>query len=160
MRRDRLQRLIVLVQRHADIFARAISEDFGGRSPHETQLLEVIPTLRAARHARRHVARWMRDERRPVDWIFQPARAWVRYEPVGVVGIISPWNYPLFLALGPLVDALAAGNRAMLKPSELTPRFAIAWQLPWRMVSPMTRLQSSSVVSKQRSHLLRCPSII
>jgi hypothetical protein len=64
----------------------------------------------------------MRDERRHVDLAFQPAKAWVRHEPLGVIGIISPWNYPLFLALGPLVDALAAGNRAMIKPSELTPR--------------------------------------
>ena len=59
-----------------------------------------------------------------MDIAFQPASAWVRYEPLGVVGIIAPWNYPLQLALAPLVDALAAGNRAMIKPSELTPRFS------------------------------------
>ena len=66
----------------------------------------------------------MRAERRRVDPLFQPAKAWVRWEPLGVVGIISPWNYPLQLALSPLVDAIAAGNRAMVKPSELTPRFS------------------------------------
>jgi coniferyl-aldehyde dehydrogenase len=78
----------------------------------------------AIRHARSNVARWMRPERRRVDPLFQPARAWVRYEPLGVIGIISPWNYPLQLAFSPLVDALAAGNRAMVKPSELTPAFS------------------------------------
>ncbi|MCZ9335635.1 aldehyde dehydrogenase family protein, partial [Klebsiella pneumoniae] len=67
--------------------------------------------------------RWMRDERRPVDLMFQPSRAWIRHEPLGVVGVIAPWNYPLLLALGPTVDALAAGNRVMIKPSELTPAF-------------------------------------
>lgn len=109
---------------HADEFAAAIDTDFRGRSRDETQLLEIVPAVRGIRHARRSVARWMRDERRPVELNFQPARAWVRYEPLGVVGIISPWNYPLLLALSPLTDALAAGNRALLKPSELTPTFS------------------------------------
>lgn len=66
----------------------------------------------------------MRDERRPPSLAFRGGRAWVRHEPLGVVGIVSPWNFPLYLCLGPLVDALAAGNRAMIKPSELTPRFS------------------------------------
>jgi coniferyl-aldehyde dehydrogenase len=73
----------------------------------------------------------MRPERRSVDPMFQPARAWVRHDPLGVIGIISPWNYPLQLALSPLVDAIAAGNRAMIKPSELTPAFS---QLLQRLV--------------------------
>jgi len=83
-----------------------------------------VPTLGALKHARRNVARWMKPERRRVSAMFQPARAWVRHEPLGVVGVISPWNYPLILALNPLVDAIAAGNRVMLKPSELTPAFS------------------------------------
>ncbi len=66
----------------------------------------------------------MKPRRKNVDIAFQPAKAWVRYEPLGVIGIIAPWNYPLLLTLSPLIDALAAGNRAMVKPSELTPRFA------------------------------------
>ena len=123
-RRASLARLAAMIRDHADAFAEAISADFGGRSPDETRMLEIVPAMRGIRHARRHVARWMRDERRPVDLVFQPARAWVRHEPLGVIGIISPWNYPLLLALAPLTDALAAGNRAMLKPSELTPRFS------------------------------------
>ena len=124
LRRDRLGRLRSLVAENAEAFADAIYEDFGGRSRVETQLLEIVPSLGAIRSARKQVARWMKPERRRVDPSFQPARAWVRYEPLGVIGIISPWNYPLQLAVSPLVDALAAGNRAMIKPSELTPRFS------------------------------------
>ena len=124
LRRDRLERLRLLLAENADSFARAISSDFGVRSRTETQLLEIVPTMSAIRHARKNVARWMKPERRRVDPLFQPASASVRYEPLGVIGIISPWNYPLQLAFSPLVDAIAAGNRAMIKPSELTPSFS------------------------------------
>lgn len=123
-RRRALTTLEKLLLDNGEAIADAISEDFRGRSRAETELLEILPTARSIRHARRKVARWMRPERRSVDMALQPARAWVRYEPVGVVGIISPWNYPLQLALAPLCDALAAGNRAMIKPSELTPAFS------------------------------------
>lgn len=124
LRRDRLERLRSVVAGNEAALAEAISRDFGVRSRTETELLEIVPTLNAIRHARKNVASWMRPERRRVDPLFQPASARVRHEPLGVVGIISPWNYPLQLALSPLVDALAAGNRAMLKPSELTPAFS------------------------------------
>ena len=124
LRRDRLERLRAVVADHSGAFAEAISDDFGTRSRTETELLEIVPTMSAIRHARKHLARWMRPERRRVDPLFQPASAYVRYEPLGVIGIISPWNYPLQLAISPLVDALAAGNRAMVKPSELTPAFS------------------------------------
>ena len=123
VRRDRLDRLKQLVLANAGAFAKAISADFGTRSPSETKLLEIVPTLSAIKHARKALAGWMRPMRRRVDATFQPAKSWLRYEPLGVIGIISPWNYPLQLALSPLVDALAAGNRVMLKPSELTPAF-------------------------------------
>jgi coniferyl-aldehyde dehydrogenase len=123
-RRAALSKLRELIRTEGAAIAAAISEDFGGRSPAETELLEVVPAHNAIRHAYRHLALWMRDEPRPVDLAFQPARAWVRHEPLGVVGIIAPWNYPLLLTLAPLVDALAAGNRALLKPSELTPSFS------------------------------------
>jgi coniferyl-aldehyde dehydrogenase len=124
LRLDRLDRLRALVAGNEAGLAGAISADFGVRSRTETELLEIVPTLNAIRHARKNLARWMRDERRKVDPLFQPASARIRYEPLGVIGIISPWNYPLQLALSPLVDALAAGNRAMVKPSELTPSFS------------------------------------
>ncbi len=102
----------------------AVDADFGGRARAETALLEITPLLSALRHTQRHLKRWMRDERRSVALEFQPARAFIRYEPLGVIGIISPWNYPYFLSFGPLIDALAAGNTALIKPSELTPKTA------------------------------------
>lgn len=132
LRRDRLDRLRSVVAGNEAALAEAISGDFGARSRTETELLEIVPTLSAIRHARRKLGSWMKPERRWVDPLFQPAKAWVRHEPLGVVGIISPWNYPLQLALSPLVDALAAGNRAMVKPSELTPAFS---ELLRRLVS-------------------------
>ncbi|MFN3943814.1 MAG: coniferyl aldehyde dehydrogenase [Allosphingosinicella sp.] len=124
LRRDRLARLRSVVAGQEAAFARAISDDFGVRSRTETELLEIVPTLNAIKYARRKLGGWMKPERRHVSATFQPARAWVRWEPLGVIGIISPWNYPLQLAISPLVDAIAAGNRAMVKPSELTPAFS------------------------------------
>jgi coniferyl-aldehyde dehydrogenase len=123
-RRVSLTTLFELVRDNTNAFARAIAEDFGGRAQRETQILEAIPTLNAIRHARKWVKEWLRPERRTVDWLFQPARAWVRYEPLGVVGILAPWNFPLLLSLVPLANVLSAGNRAMIKPSELTPAFS------------------------------------
>jgi hypothetical protein len=124
VRLDRLERLRRLVFDGQDAFSRAISDDFGGRSPAETKLLEIVPTLSAIRFARKQVGGWMKPQRRRIDPAFQPGRAWVRHEPLGIIGIISPWNYPLQLAVSPLVDAIAAGNRVMVKPSEQTPGFS------------------------------------
>ena len=115
---DALERLI---RENAAAIANAISADFGNRSQHETQLLELFPSFEAIRHARRHLKSWMRPERRAVSMWFLPGRARVLHQPLGVVGIIVPWNYPLMLAVGPLVAALAAGNRVMVKMSEYTP---------------------------------------
>jgi coniferyl-aldehyde dehydrogenase len=109
----------LLARREA--LAAAVSEDFGNRSRHETLLAEVWVTVNGIRHARAHLQAWMEPQRREVPWAFQPARAEVIPQPLGVVGIISPWNYPVQLALAPLTAALAAGNRAMIKPSEHTP---------------------------------------
>jgi coniferyl-aldehyde dehydrogenase len=121
-RRARLDKLRQMLLANEPAFVAAISEDFGNRSADETRLLEIGLVLNAIRYARKHLRSWMRRAPRHVDIAFQPAKSWVRHEPLGVIGIIAPWNYPLFLALGPLVDVLAAGNRAMIKPSELTPR--------------------------------------
>jgi coniferyl-aldehyde dehydrogenase len=87
-------------------------------------LAEIFTTLSSVRHAKGRLGKWMRPRRRAMDLAFKPARARLLPQPLGVVGIISPWNYPLLLALSPLVGALAAGNRIMLKPSEFTPRTA------------------------------------
>jgi acyl-CoA reductase-like NAD-dependent aldehyde dehydrogenase len=120
----RLAALEGLVHDHLDALAAAISADFGHRSVHETRLLEAFPSIEGIRHARRHLAQWMKPRRRPTSLWFLPGRSELRVQPLGVVGIIVPWNYPLYLAIGPLTGALAAGNRAMLKLSEHTPAFS------------------------------------
>ncbi|MDH0649148.1 coniferyl aldehyde dehydrogenase [Pseudomonas sp. GD03858] len=99
----------------------AIDADFSGRSRDETLIAELMPSIMGLRDAEKQLGRWMRPSRRKVGLAFQPASARVQYQPLGVVGVIVPWNYPLFLAIGPLTGALAAGNRVMLKLSESTP---------------------------------------
>jgi coniferyl-aldehyde dehydrogenase len=123
-RAGRLKALRTLLQEHRVDLAAAISTDFGQRPAEETDLLEIFPSLSAIRHALRHGRRWMKPRRRLADLLFLPARTELRPQPLGVVGIIVPWNYPLYLAVGPLVDALVAGNRVMIKMSEHTPRFS------------------------------------
>ena len=102
----------------------AVSEDFGGRAHEETLLLELFPFYDQVRHARRHLKGWMRRKRVGSSWFLRPARAFYQYQPLGVVGVIGAWNYQLLLTLGPVVDAIAAGNHVMLKPSEITSRSA------------------------------------
>ena len=121
VRRDRLARLKALVVAHEARFVAAVDRDFGGRSAHETRLAELYIVAAEIADAQRHLARWMRPERVATPLHLKPARARIERQPVGVVGVISPWNYPVQLALSPVVGALAAGNRVMLKPSELTP---------------------------------------
>jgi coniferyl-aldehyde dehydrogenase len=115
---DRLERIVLDKK---DEIAKAISKDFGNRSRHESLIAEVFVTAGAIKHARTHLADWMEPESRDVGWTFLPGRAELRIQPLGVVGIISPWNYPVQLALSPLAGVIAAGNRAMIKPSELVP---------------------------------------
>lgn len=120
-RKSRLRLLRRLVLENREWLCERVAEDFGHRSHDETRLLEILPLLKSIDHVLRHLHRWMRPRRRRAPWYLQPTRAEVRYQPKGVVGIIVPWNYPLLLALGPLVDALAAGNRAMIKMPEALP---------------------------------------
>ena len=123
-RREKLKKLEAMVKRNQAAIADAISADFGNRSRPETVLSEILGTLGAAAHSRKHLGGWMRSQRRAVAMNFKPASNRLEFTPVGVVGVVSPWNYPIFLTLGPLVDILAAGNRCMIKPSELTPATA------------------------------------
>ncbi|MDN0073624.1 coniferyl aldehyde dehydrogenase [Crenobacter sp. SG2303] len=120
-RQRQLAALEQLVLEHQDEWAAAVNADFGRRSKVETRLIELFPTIEGVRQARRELKRWMQSQRRGVSLWFQPATAEVMPQPLGVVGIVVPWNYPIFLALGPLNAALAAGNRAMVKMSEFTP---------------------------------------
>ena len=121
-RKQDLRRLLqMLLDNEARIVA-AINEDFGNRSPEESRRLELMPSVLGLRHTLRNLRRWMRSQRRPSHWATWPSLARVEHQPLGVIGIIAPWNYPLYLTIGPLTGALAAGNRAMIKPSELTPK--------------------------------------
>ena len=107
---------------YADRLIEAINDDFGTRSKAETQLAEIYPVLDGLAYARKRVKRWMKPERRGTPLILLPASVKVVYQPVGVVGIVVPWNFPVFLGLSPLIMALAAGNRAMVKTSEHAPQ--------------------------------------
>jgi len=131
-----LERLAQAIGESAPDLASAISADFGNRSVHETYLLELVPLQNAIRHAKRNLRRWMRPERRRVAVTSQPGAAWVQYQPLGVVGIVSPWNYPLALTLIPVVDALAAGNRVLLKLPDQTPSFSTLLQRVLRDAFP------------------------
>ena len=115
---DRLKRILL---DNRDAFIASVAADFGHRSRHETLLADIAPSLEGIKHTKKHLARWMKPERRATSVNFLFAKAQVIRQPLGVVGIISPWNYPVYLAFSPIAAALAAGNRVMLKPSEYTP---------------------------------------
>ena len=121
-RQAQLDALSALVRDNAERFVTAISADFGHRSAHETRLLELFPSREAIRHTRSHFGAWMKPQKKSPSIWFRPGRARIIPQPLGVVGIIVPWNYPLFLAISPLAAALAAGNRVLIKMSEFTPR--------------------------------------
>ncbi|MCU1757007.1 coniferyl aldehyde dehydrogenase [Pseudomonas helleri] len=120
-RQQWLKSLRGLLSREREVLIDAISQDFSHRSPDETLFAELMPSLQGIDYTLKHLKRWMKPSSRHVGVMFQPASAKVVYQPVGVVGVIVPWNYPLYLAMGPLIGALAAGNRVMLKLSEYTP---------------------------------------
>ncbi len=120
-RRDRLARLQRMTAENADALADAMARDFGHRSRHESLLADLFTVQSGARHAIRHVKRWMAVKRAPTALHFLPASNRLMPQPLGVVGIVAPWNYPYYLAMAPALAALAAGNRVMIKPSELTP---------------------------------------
>ena len=123
-RLDRLARLRAAVADNEARFEAAISADFGHRSPIETSLAETMFVLGEIKHAAKHLRKWMATRRVSTALQFMPASNRLIPQPLGVVGIIAPWNYPLQLTLAPAIGALAAGNRVMIKPSELTPQFS------------------------------------
>lgn len=123
-RKARLEALSAALIRHQDALAQAASDDFGSRSADEFKMAELLFSLEGLKYVRSHLKDWMKPARRHVAALQQPGRARVEYQPLGVIGIIVPWNYPVFLAVGPLMYAIAAGNRAMIKMSGFTPRLA------------------------------------
>lgn len=116
-----LQALKQMLIGHRERFVAAVNDDFGHRARQETLLMDIATSVDAINYLCRRLPTWLRPERRAVDLKYAPASAQVIYQPRGVVGIMSPWNFPVALALTPLATALAAGNRAMLKPSEASP---------------------------------------
>src|SRR6185437_10145896 len=127
-RLDRLARLRAAVSENEARFEQAISADFGHRSQIETAIAETLLVLGEIKHAAKHLRKWMAPQRIATALQFAPAKSRLMPQPLGVVGIIAPWNYPLQLTLAPAVGALAAGNRVMIKPSELVPRFSVLLQ--------------------------------
>lgn len=122
-RRTQLRRLLDLLEAHEDGLLAALRQDLG-KSPQEAYASELGFVLGEIRHALRHLAKWMKPARRRAPLLAWPARGWIRPEPYGLALIIGPWNYPLQLLLAPLVGAIAAGNCAILKPSEFAPATA------------------------------------
>jgi coniferyl-aldehyde dehydrogenase len=121
-RRTQLFKLKKQIIRYQDLIAIAINEDFSSRSLEESKLLDVLGSVLEINHAIHHLRRWMRPQRRKAELLFLSNSLRVQYQPKGVVGVIVPWNFPVYLALGPLIAALAAGNRVMIKLSEITPK--------------------------------------
>ena len=130
MRRDRLQRCIAMMKAEGEGFATAMSDDFGHRSRTQSMMTDIAASITAAKHALKHLNAWMQPERRSVRFPLGllGASARVEYQPKGVVGVISPWNFPVQLTMGPLIGAFAAGNRAMVKSSEFTPATAALFE--------------------------------
>ena len=127
MRKDRIKRAIALLKDHGNTLCKTMSADFGGRSMVQSMFSDVGVAIGAGRDALKHMDRWANAEKRGLRFPLGMlgARAELRYEPKGVVGIMSPWNFPVNLAFGPLMQILAAGNRAMIKPSEFTERTSL-----------------------------------
>lgn len=121
VRQDRLERMRTLIEDNARALCDAVQADFGVRSPDLTEVADLFVLRAMIGQLKHHLPRWMKPQRVSTPLYLQPATARILRQPLGVVGVIAPWNYPVQLALGPALVALAAGNRVMLKPSELTP---------------------------------------
>ncbi|WP_058368058.1 coniferyl aldehyde dehydrogenase [Psychrobacter sp. ENNN9_III] len=126
-RESQLDNLEALLSDNQKNLAKAISADFGHRSESETQFAELFPSFTGISHAKKHGKAWMKTRRVSISALYMPAHNEIQPQPLGVVGIMVPWNYPLYLAIGPMIDALTAGNRVMIKMSEAAPKFAEAF---------------------------------
>ena len=120
---DRINRLKVLVEENSDAFHKALQNDFGTRHEQLSLLSDTLPIIGSAKHITKNLKKWMKPEKRKPNFPLGllGAKAFIHNQPFGVVGIISPWNFPLNLSLGPLVEVFAAGNNAMMKLSEFVP---------------------------------------
>ena len=121
-RKQNLRLILKIVSDYKQEWIDAISEDFGHRSKYETLMMELMQTQHLIKYVLSNLRKWMRAQSRSPGLLNLPARSKIYWQPLGVVGIISPWNYPIDLTLSPLVYALASGNRVMIKPSEHSPK--------------------------------------
>ena len=121
LRRNRLLRMKALIDNHGTALAQAVQTDFGVRSVQLTEIADLLVLRTLLSHTLKNLQKWMKPQKVSTPLYLQPASGYLQRQPLGLVGVISPWNYPVQLALGPVITALAAGNRVMLKPSELTP---------------------------------------
>lgn len=126
-RKSQLETLETLLSKNKDKLTSAINADFGQRSEGETKFAELFSSFTSISHAKKHGESWMKTRKAPVSAVYLPARNEIEPQPLGVVGIMVPWNYPLYLAIGPMIDAITAGNRIMVKMSEAAPKFAQAF---------------------------------
>ena len=153
---ERLARLKKVLLKYQDQIAEAINQDYGNRSITETKIGELITCLEQIKYYSKNLSTWMKPSKRHVGIMHQPSKAWVQHQPLGVIGIIAPWNYPLVLSVGPLICALAAGNHAMIKISSSSMNFgyvlenALSEAFPRELVSVVT---GGGVISDAFSHL-------
>ena len=123
VRRDRLKRLIAMILDNGAALAAAMSEDFGHRSTEQSWMTDILPPIKSAKHGLKHMSKWTKPEKRPLDFPLGllGAKARIEYQPKGVIGIVTPWNFPVQLTYNAVAGAFTAGNRCMIKGSEFTP---------------------------------------
>ena len=126
-RKDRVSRAIALLKENSEALCAAMSADFGNRSYSQSMLTDIASTINFGKYCLKHAEKWARPDKRHIQFPLGllGAKAEVRYEPKGVIGILSPWNFPVNLSFGPLMQVFAAGNRAMIKPSEFTEKTSL-----------------------------------
>ena len=150
---ERLARLKNVLVKYQDQFANAISQDYGNRAIMETKIGEVLTCLEHIKYYSKNLTEWMK---RHISMLHQPAKGWVQYQPLGVIGVIAPWNYPLLLSVGPLICALAAGNHAMIKISSASSQFGAVLENALAEVFPqelVTVVNGGGAISDAFSHL-------
>ncbi|MEO1643270.1 MAG: coniferyl aldehyde dehydrogenase, partial [Pseudomonadota bacterium] len=120
----RIDKSIDLLVTHGEALAKAMAEDFGHRSIDQSNLTDIAGSIGALKFSKKHLKKWMKPEKRSVEFPLGllGSKAYIQYQPKGVIGVISPWNFPVNLTFAPLANVFAAGNRAMIKPSEFTER--------------------------------------
>ena len=127
-RKKRLEKLRDVIRANEDAIKQTISEDFGSRSVVETDFADIVSCYAELADYLKHGEKWMRRRKVKIELTQRPGKGEIIPQPLGVVGIIVPWNYPLFLAVSPMIGAIAAGNNVMVKMSEYTPKFSALFQ--------------------------------